>query len=102
MRYVYCGVLYYGRRSRPIAAAAVDDRCGSRNSPNLSPNQSECRRNMSAFIRPGIITNGMRRCFFVRNKKYLFLLPNVNNKLFALENLANFEQFISPDSVCRF
>ena len=38
-----------------IAAAAVDDCCGSCNSPNLSPNQSECRRNRSAFIRPEII-----------------------------------------------
>ena len=27
--------------------------CGSRNSPNQSPHQSESRRNRSAFIRPG-------------------------------------------------
>ena len=47
--FIYCGVFY--------CDVAIDNQCGSRNSPNLSPNQSESRRNTSAFIRPGFLVD---------------------------------------------
>ena len=72
------------RRGFSTAAAAVDDRCGSRNSPKASPHQSESRRNRSAFIRcrfyiqRKVLYSGSQWCLFLPGPMVMTVLDFLN------------------------